>query len=103
MAGKRIAGRSYFHVSLLDGLPIAQRQCIDEAIALSGLITGEHFHVVRLDLEQNEVALLSYPTFFEGLFPSLLASWRVHLPTRSSPLIYSYPIDSIVFISIFRL
>lgn len=38
---------------------------------------------MRIDPEHDEIALLSYPTFFEELFPHLVASWRVHLPTKS--------------------
>jgi len=51
-------------------------------LASAGLKPGEHFHIARLDPEHEEVALLSYPTFFDELFPSLLGSWRVHLPTK---------------------
>ena len=83
MVGKRVAHRTYAHVLLLDRLPEANRRRVDEAVRVSGLTPGEHFHVVRLDPEHDEVALLSYPTFFEDLYPSLLGSWRVHLPTNS--------------------
>jgi len=83
MVGKRVARRTYAHKLLFSNLTDDDRRRIEEAEQLSGLKAGEHFHVARLDLDQDEVALLSYPTFFEELFPSLLASWRVHLPTRS--------------------
>ena len=81
MVGKRVAQRTYAHVSLIGELPEEDRRRIEEAVQISGLKTGEHFHVARLDPEHDEVALLSYPTFFEELYPGLLASWRVHLPT----------------------
>ena len=83
MVGKRVAKRTYAHVSLIGELAEDDRRRIDEAIQISGLKAGEHFHIARLDLEHDEVALLSYPTFFDELYPSLLASWRVHLPTKS--------------------
>jgi DNA phosphorothioation-associated putative methyltransferase len=83
MVGKRVAKRTYAHVSLIAELAEEDRRRIDAAIQVSGLKAGEHFHVARLDLEHDEVALLSYPTFFVELYPSLLASWRVHLPTKS--------------------
>ena len=83
MLGKRVAARTYAHISLVDDLADADRSRIEAAIAVSGLKAGEHFHVVRLDAQHDEVALLSYPTFFDELFPSLLASWRVHLPTKA--------------------
>ena len=83
MVGKRVARRTYAHVSLIDDLAEDDRRRIEEAVQISGLKAGEHFHVARLDTEHEEVALLSYPTFFEELYPSLLASWRVHLPTKA--------------------
>jgi DNA phosphorothioation-associated putative methyltransferase len=83
MVGKRVLNRTYAHVLSIGYLPDDDRRRVEEAIQLSGLTTGGHFHVVRLDAEQDEVALLSYPTFFDELFPSLLASWRVHLPTKA--------------------
>lgn len=83
MVGKRVVHRTYAHVSLLPELSGEDRQRIDQAIKVSSLTTGEHFHVVRLDREHDEVALLSYPTFFDELYPGLLASWRVHLPTQA--------------------
>jgi DNA phosphorothioation-associated putative methyltransferase len=83
MIGKRVAQRTYAHFLLIAQLPQDDRQLIEAAIQISGLESGEHFHVVRINSEHAEVALLSYPTFFEELFPSLLASWRVHLPTKT--------------------
>lgn len=83
MVGKRVARRTYAHVLLIGELPEHDRRRIEEAVRISGLNTGEHFQVARLDPEHDEVALLSYPTFFDDLFPSLLASWRVHLPTKA--------------------
>src|SRR5690554_880214 len=83
MLGKRVAHRLYAHVSLIARLPEDQRRCIHEAVEIAGLTAGEQFHVVRLDSQYQEVALLCYPGFFEELFPQLIASWRVHLPTRS--------------------
>ena len=63
MVGKRVANRTYAHVSLFGELAEDQRRRVDEAIAVSGLSADEHFHVARLDPEHEEVALLSYPTF----------------------------------------
>ena len=83
MVGKRVARRTYAHVSLIDDLAEDERRRIEEAVQISGLQAGEHFQVARLDPEHDEVALLSYPTFLDELFPSLLASWRVHLPTKA--------------------
>jgi DNA phosphorothioation-associated putative methyltransferase len=83
IVGKQVASRRYAHVSLVGQLPDEYRQRIEAAIDLAGLTPGEHFHVIRLDTEHDEVALLSYPTFSDELFPALLGSWRVHLPTKS--------------------
>lgn len=83
MVGKRVRDRTYAHVLLLGDLPDADKRRVDEAIGIAGLTVGEHFHVARLDPDHDEVALLSYPTFFDELYPALLASWRVHLPTKT--------------------
>ena len=83
MVGKRVARRTYAHVSLIDELAEDDRRRVEEAVQISGLQAGEHFQVARLDPEHDEVALLSYPSFLDELFPSLLASWRVHLPTKA--------------------
>lgn len=83
MVGKRVVRRTYAHVSLLPELPEEDRRLAGDAIELSGLDVDQHFNVLRLDREHDEVALLSYPTFFDELFPALLASWRVHLPTKA--------------------
>ena len=83
MVGKRVLHRTYAHALLIGELPEDDRRRIEEAVQISGLKAGEHFHVARLDSEHDEVALLSYPTFFEELYPSLLGSWRVHLPTNA--------------------
>lgn len=80
--GKSIAGRVYAHLSLLAHLPDTERGMIESAILVSKLVPEEHFNVARLDINRQEVALLNYPTFFDDPFPSLKASWRVHLPTR---------------------
>jgi DNA phosphorothioation-associated putative methyltransferase len=83
MVGKRVLQRTYAHVLLLGDLADEDRRCVEEAVRISGLTAGEHFHVLRLDPEHQEIALLSYPMFFDELFPGLLGSWRVHLPTRT--------------------
>lgn len=83
MVGKRVARRTYAHVSLIPELDETEQRRISVATEVSRLTAGEHYHVARLDLEHDEIALLSYPTFFEELFPSLIASWRVHLPTKT--------------------
>lgn len=83
LRGKRVAHRLYAHVELLPELPSEEHKRILEAVRIAGLAAGQHFHVVRLDFEHDEVALLDYPTFFDDPFPSLKSSWRVHLPTKA--------------------
>jgi hypothetical protein len=83
MVGKQVLFRTYAHISLLPNLPEGDRRRIEEAVHVSGINAGHHFHVARIDREHDEVALLSYPTFYDELFPGLLASWRVHLPTKT--------------------
>jgi DNA phosphorothioation-associated putative methyltransferase len=77
--GKQIGSRTYVHVSLLDDIRADVRRSVLRAIELATLRPGIDFHVARFDRERGEVALLSYPTFFEDPFPSLNASWSVHL------------------------
>lgn len=81
MVGKSVFHRTYAHVSLFSELPEDDQRRIDEAACLSGLNPGEHFHVARLDRERDDVALLSYPTFFDAAFPALRSSWKVRLDT----------------------
>jgi DNA phosphorothioation-associated putative methyltransferase len=94
--GKTVAGRLYLHVSALGddaaeagaaeadaSLPaeLAARLTtrLIRAEQLAGLRPGEHFNLLRLDTAGDELALLSYPGFFDEPFPALAESWRVDL------------------------
>ncbi|HEV7345006.1 MAG TPA: DNA phosphorothioation-associated putative methyltransferase [Devosia sp.] len=76
--GKRVAESLYLHSSLLgEQAPEAQR--LVEAARHAAQIGPDDFNVVRFSLRKPEVALLSYPTFFEDAFPAVRRSWLVDL------------------------
>jgi len=41
-----------------------------------------NYNIFRVDVDRSEVAFLHYPFLGVEPFPSLAASWRVHLPTK---------------------
>jgi DNA phosphorothioation-associated putative methyltransferase len=53
------------------------------AIQFAGLRTDLDFNVIRVADDGNEVALLSYPGFFEEPFPALSSSWRFRVASNS--------------------
>lgn len=74
--GKHVAGKHYAHASLLPLLPQRDQELVRAAVAESNLTVGQEFNVVRVSDDGHEVALLSYPRFFDDPFPALATSWR---------------------------
>ena len=74
--GKRVADHSYLHVSLVQDHDEALGQLVAQAAALIDVEDGA-FDVVRFGRRIPEVALLSYPSFFDEPFPALACSWRL--------------------------
>lgn len=81
--GKTVAGRRYLHVTALGGLDAPTRARVDQCAAIVGLVRGDDYNVVRLELDGAAVALLQYPGFFDEPFPALAASWLVDPDTAS--------------------
>ena len=86
--GKTVARKRYVHVDTLAVLSDAEDRGglgaqLAAAEQLAGVRRGEHFNLVRIDLDGSEVALLHYPGFAEVPFPALAESWRVDLAAGS--------------------
>lgn len=77
--GKVLGLHSYFHISLLSHLPDSARIAIEHSVALTGLILGTDFNVVKLSRSASNLSLLDYPTFFSEAFPALGQSWFIDL------------------------
>lgn len=76
--GKRVAEAVYLHSTLLaQQAPEPQR--LVKAACQAAQVGPDDFNVVRLSLRRPEVALLSYPGFFEEAFPAVRRSWLVDL------------------------
>ncbi|MBL8267536.1 DNA phosphorothioation-associated putative methyltransferase, partial [Steroidobacter sp.] len=76
---KKVARRTYFHVSLLDELPADLRAKIEAAEAVAGVRRIDEFNVVRLDSTEDRLSFLNYPEFFDAPFPALRESWLVDI------------------------
>ena len=76
-SGKTVGTRLYLHLSALDGAADALQARVAAAEGLAGLVRGEGYNLVRLDLDGPGVALLHYPDLFDDPFPALAASWLV--------------------------
>lgn len=81
--GKVVARDVYFHVSLLGGIPETVRRNVDEGIALTRLMAGKDFNVIRLSRSMSDMSLLDYPSFFDEAFPALYRSWFIDLDQRT--------------------
>lgn len=75
--GKRVASRLYLHIGALEGADADLSARIGAAEALAGLVRGQGYNLVRLDLDGPAVALLHYPDLLDDPFPALAASWLV--------------------------
>lgn len=82
--GKVIGPARYFHISCLDDLDTADSTRLAHAIAIAQIHADEHYNVVKLSLEDNQVSFLHYPEFFEIAFPPLQESWSVDLGTGTA-------------------
>lgn len=81
--GKKVAGQSYAHVSLIPSLGGAAQRSVEEACTIADINWGEEFNVVKLSEIGGTVSLLSYPAFMEEPFPALAAVWTIDLTSRS--------------------
>ncbi|MCF6257078.1 MAG: DNA phosphorothioation-associated putative methyltransferase [Gammaproteobacteria bacterium] len=77
--GKRIALRTYMHVSAIYEASEEYQHALTEAEIFSGLLRKVDFNVIRFELALNRIALLNYPTFFDEAFPALQESWNIDL------------------------
>jgi len=79
--GKKVADRSYFHVSLLPQLSNQIQQAYSQAFDLVSSCHPEtlEFNVVKVSEDINNLSLLNYPEFFSQAFPELGAYWTVNL------------------------
>lgn len=84
--GKLVAGRRYFHTSLIGTLDAATSLMVERAAAITGVRTGFDFNVVRIDSLDDSVAFLSYPGFFDEACPPLARSWKVSTKDQRATL-----------------
>lgn len=84
--GKRIAGRRYFHASLIGSLDPETTHTIARASEIANVQLDSDFNVIRLDALDESVALLSYPAFFLDACPTLARSWKVSIKDQRATL-----------------
>lgn len=88
--GKRVGQHTYHHVEVLELLEPLQIEQINKAIAITGMLPGERFNVIKLPHIGESVTLLDYPRFFDEAFPVLANHWTVDLvnqgPTDIAPI-----------------
>lgn len=77
--GKRVGQHTYHHVEVLELLEPLQIEQINKAIAITGMLPGERFNVIKLPHIGESVTLLDYPRFFDEAFPVLANHWTVDL------------------------
>jgi hypothetical protein len=75
--GKSVYTKTYFHVTCIELVRQQFRHLAQTAAAKAGLDVGKQFNVVRIDQNLTQVALLSYPDFFDNPYPELGESWLV--------------------------
>lgn len=69
--GKRIGDNFYVHVSASSTLSPDQQSIIAQASKLSSLILTDHFNVVKLTQQNDDLSLIDYPIFLYDPFPTL--------------------------------
>ena len=74
IAGKRVGGALYLHVSAIPGAELAMRERIERAAVAA---ERPDWNVVKV--QGDAVSLLTYEAFDEAAFPALLAAVRVNL------------------------
>jgi DNA phosphorothioation-associated putative methyltransferase len=79
--GKRVGDAVYLHSTLLAEQAAEVQQLIGLAANIAG-VSDTSFNVARIALRRPEVALLSYPNFFEDAFPAIRSSCLVDLAER---------------------
>ena len=79
--GKTVANRLYVHTFAIDALADDLMQALPSAEEIARVRRPEDYNVIRFDPTAEQVALLSYPGFFDDPFPELRESWRVDLTT----------------------
>ncbi len=77
--GKKIALRTYLHISAIDVAEEEYYQALNLAEVISNTSRESDFNVMRFELALNRIALLNYPTFFDEAFPALQESWNIDL------------------------
>jgi hypothetical protein len=82
MLGKKVLNHVYWHYSLT----FEQREIVQEKVAqaeeLATLVAGENYNVVKFNVNDDVLSLLSYPDFFDEPFPALARSWRIDLISK---------------------
>lgn len=81
--GKRVGQHTYHHVEVLELLEPLQIEQINKAIAITGMLPGERFNVIKLPHIGESVTLLDYPRFFDEAFPVLANHWTVDLARQT--------------------
>jgi DNA phosphorothioation-associated putative methyltransferase len=81
--GKRVGLHTYHHVEVLDLLEPLQIEQINKAIAITGMMPGERFNVIKLPHIGESITLLDYPRFFDDAFPVLANYWTVDLTNQT--------------------
>jgi DNA phosphorothioation-associated putative methyltransferase len=79
--GKLVAGRLYAHLELLPLLPDSTQQLVTAAQRYLPPNAIKLFNIVRVNIDDPEVAFLHYPDFYEDAFPALRESWKVRTDT----------------------
>ena len=82
--GKLIGTTRYVHVSCLEHLDTEVSALVTNAETIASIRAEEHYNVVKLSLDDNQVSFLHYPHFFEIAFPELRESWTIDLITGTS-------------------
>ncbi len=77
--GKVIGTKRYVHISCLKHLDTEVSTLVTNAETIASIHAGEHYDVVKLSPNENQVSFLHYPQFFEIAFPELHESWAVDL------------------------
>ena len=79
--GKAVANRLYVHECAVEALAGELTDALPRAEEAAQIRRPEGYNVIRFDPTAQQVALLSYPGFFDDPFPELRESWRVDLTT----------------------
>jgi DNA phosphorothioation-associated putative methyltransferase len=82
VVGKRVAEHLYTHIAALACWPEALRVLVERAMALTQLMAGKDFNIVKVHRSSDQLSLLAYDDFDTAPFPTLSKSWRVDLLTE---------------------